>query len=169
MLINIIIFEKHDPSPVQHFFQKSTSYWTPAQSTKTKMTANGFSSYELFVKKCYFCWIFNRSGNFSWKNTFSFPGFEKLLIEDFVFWPQKQADLLISRNHWGGGPLSGSSRCCQICRLFLWIILLGWGTTFWELKVLSRCRFFLWIGTLSVDFPLWTARAGMCPTGRVSF
>ena len=37
-------------SPNQRFFKKSTSYWPPAQSTRTKMTANGFSSYELFVK-----------------------------------------------------------------------------------------------------------------------
>ena len=37
---------------------------------------------------------------------------------------------LFSR-YWGGGPLSGSLRCCQ-----KW--LLGWGTTFRELKVLSK-------------------------------
>ena len=38
-------------SKSQHFSKKSISYLTPAQSTKTKMTANGFSSYEKFVKK----------------------------------------------------------------------------------------------------------------------
>ena len=41
----------------QHFSKKSIPYWASAQSTKTKMTANGFSSYELFVKKCDFCCI----------------------------------------------------------------------------------------------------------------
>ena len=70
---------------------------------------------------------------------------------------------------------------------------LGWGTTFRELKVLSKMPTFfvnhatgvgdhfpgargavnmptfLRIGNLSVDFPLWTARAGVCPTVRVSF
>ena len=72
-----------------------------------------------------------------------------LFIEGFVFWPQKPTDLLISRNHWGGdhfpgaqgavrnavclcefcywggGPLSGSSRCCQdvnfFCELKPWV------------------------------------------------
>ena len=39
----------------KHFSKKLVSYLTPAQSTKTKMTANGFSSYELFVKKCDLC------------------------------------------------------------------------------------------------------------------
>ena len=38
------------PSSNQHFLKKSTSYPSPAQSTSTKMTANGFSSYELFIK-----------------------------------------------------------------------------------------------------------------------
>ena len=33
-----------------YLFKKSTSHWPPAQSTRTKMTANGFSSYELSVK-----------------------------------------------------------------------------------------------------------------------
>ena len=48
-------------------------------------------------------------------------------------------------------------------------MLLGWGTIFRELKVLSRCWFFLWIGTLSVDFPLWTARAGGAQRGQLLF
>ena len=34
----------------KHFLKKLVSYWAPAQSTRTKMTANGFSSYEVFVK-----------------------------------------------------------------------------------------------------------------------
>ena len=47
---SIIIFETSTPSPNQHFFKKSTSYVASAQSTRTKMTAIWFSSYELFVK-----------------------------------------------------------------------------------------------------------------------
>ena len=43
-------FRKSRPTNNQHFFKNSTSYWAPAQSTRTKMTANGFSSYEVFVK-----------------------------------------------------------------------------------------------------------------------
>ena len=50
-------FRKSRPTNDQHLFKKSTSYWAPAQSTRTKMTANGFSSYELFVKKCDSCCI----------------------------------------------------------------------------------------------------------------
>ena len=46
----IIIFETSDLSPNQHFLKKSTSYVASAQSTRTKMTAIWFSSYELFVK-----------------------------------------------------------------------------------------------------------------------
>ena len=34
----------------KHFLKKLVSYLTPGQATKTKMTANGFSSYEVFVK-----------------------------------------------------------------------------------------------------------------------
>ena len=34
----------------RHFLQKLTPYLAPGQATRTKMTANGFSSYELFVK-----------------------------------------------------------------------------------------------------------------------
>ena len=41
---------KNRPAKNKHFFKKSTSYASSAQSTRTKMTANGFSSYELFVK-----------------------------------------------------------------------------------------------------------------------
>ena len=43
-------FSKKRPTKSQHFSKKSTSYAPPAQSTRTKMTADGFSSYELFVK-----------------------------------------------------------------------------------------------------------------------
>ena len=50
-------FWKIDRPKNTHFFKKSTPYVAPAQSTRTKMTANGFSSYELFVKKCDFCCI----------------------------------------------------------------------------------------------------------------
>ena len=38
------------PSSNQHFFKKSTSYPSPAPATSIKTTANGFSSYELFIK-----------------------------------------------------------------------------------------------------------------------
>ena len=34
----------------KHFSKKLVSYLTPGQATMTKMTANGFSSYEVFVK-----------------------------------------------------------------------------------------------------------------------
>ena len=118
-------------------------------------------------KSLLFSVFYNRSGHFSWKPTFPFPRFEKLFIEDFEFWPQKP--LGFQETTGVREPLSGSSRCCQKCRLFLWIMLLGWGTTLRELKVLSKNRWFSWIETLSVDFPLWTARDGMCPTGQVSF
>ena len=39
------------------FWQKLVPYVAPGRSTRTKMTANGFSSYELFVKKCDCCCI----------------------------------------------------------------------------------------------------------------
>ena len=44
----IILEEMNDPTHM--FFQKSTSYCSPAHPTMIKMAANGFSSYELFIK-----------------------------------------------------------------------------------------------------------------------
>ena len=38
----------------QHVCQKPTSYASPAHLPRWKLTANGFSSYELFTKKCDF-------------------------------------------------------------------------------------------------------------------
>ena len=49
--------ESFPKKPTDHQPTFLTSYWAPAQSTRTKMTANGFSSYELFVKKSDFSCI----------------------------------------------------------------------------------------------------------------
>ena len=46
-----VLFLSYDD---KHFLKKLVSYLTPGQSTRTKMTANGFSSYEVFVKLGFF-------------------------------------------------------------------------------------------------------------------
>ena len=82
----------------QHFLKKLVSYWTPTQATMTKMTANGLSSYEVFVKLGTFQFTVRLKVSLFCKiNAFSFPGFSILFIKDFVFWTQERAALLIPR------------------------------------------------------------------------
>ena len=52
------------------FRKKLVSYWAPAQSTRTKMTANGFSSYELFVKIDTFYFTLRLKDHFICENPF---------------------------------------------------------------------------------------------------
>ena len=70
----------------KHFLKKLVSYWAPAQSTRTKMTANGFSSYERFVKKCDFCCILQHiRAFFCKKQTFPCSALEQVFKEGLVF------------------------------------------------------------------------------------
>ena len=63
------------------------SYLTPGQATMTKMTAHGFSSYEVFVKlgTCGFTLRLKVQSNKKQKRDFSFPAFKQMFTKDFVF------------------------------------------------------------------------------------
>ena len=91
------------------------------------------------------------------------------LMEDFVFGTSVNQLVLLIQDTTGWGPLSRSSRCCQNAIFFRESCYWGGGPLSGSSWCCQKCRLFLWIGTLGVDSPLWTARAGMCPTGRFLF
>ena len=63
----------------KHFSKKLVSYLTPGQATTTKMTANGFSSYEVFVELSTFQFTLKLKVSIFVKSAFSFPACEKCL------------------------------------------------------------------------------------------
>ena len=82
-------FSKSPPVFTKHFSQKPTSYASPAHLPRWKLTANGFSSYELFTKKCDFHAFLQCEVHFFMKNHFFILSHLRSLYKGFcVFAPE---------------------------------------------------------------------------------
>ena len=73
---------KSHPPQTTHLFQKAIPHASTSQATRWKLTANGFSSYG--IVRTAFIVLYNRSGNFSWKITFSFSAFWIVFIASWI-------------------------------------------------------------------------------------